>query len=61
LARETETGIIGVVVTSHCRLAEEMIAVAEMIVGRLQNFKAVCFKPAQTVDELIKLMGEAIR
>ena len=61
MSREIETGIIGVVVTSHCRLAEEMIAVAEMIVGRLQNFKAVCFKPAQTVDELIKLMGEAIR
>ena len=42
-------------------LAKEMLAAAEIIVGPLPNCKAVCFKPAQTVDELIKLMGEAIR
>jgi len=61
LGREFETEIIGVIVTSHCRLAEEMLAAAEMIVGPLQNCKAVCFKPAQPVDELIKLMGNAIK
>jgi PTS system mannose-specific IIA component len=61
LARESETGIIGIVATSHCRLAEEMLAVAEMIVGPLQNCKAICFKPAQAVDELIKLLGDAIK
>ena len=61
MGREIETELIGVVATSHCRLAEEMLAAAEMIVGPLQNCKAVCFKPAQTVDELIKLMGDAIK
>ena len=61
MGREFETEIIGVIVTSHCRLAEEMLAAAEMIVGPLQNCKAVCFKPAQPVDELIKLMGNAIK
>jgi PTS system mannose-specific IIA component len=61
LGREVEKEIIGVIVTSHCRLAEEMLAVAEMIVGPLQNCKAICFKPDQTVDELIKLMGDAIK
>jgi PTS system mannose-specific IIA component len=61
LGREIETGIIGVIATSHCRLAEEMLAVAEMIVGPLQNCKAVCFKPAQPVEELVKLMGNAIK
>jgi len=61
LAREVETEMIGVVATSHCRLAEEMLAVAEMIVGPLQNCKVVSFKPAQPVDELIKLMGDAIK
>ena len=61
MGREFETEIIGVIVTSHCRLAEEMLAAAEMIVGPLQNCKAVCFKPAQPVDELVKLMGNAIK
>jgi PTS system mannose-specific IIA component len=61
LGRDVDTELIGIVATSHCRLAEEMIAAAEMIVGPLQNCKAICFKPAQRVDELIKLMGDAIK
>jgi PTS system mannose-specific IIA component len=61
LDREVETELIGVVATSHCRLAEEMLAAAEMIVGPLQNCKAVCSKPDQPVGELIKLMGDAIK
>ena len=61
MGRDVDTELIGIVATSHCRLAEEMLAAAEMIVGPLQNCKAVCFKPAQSVDELIKLMGNAIK
>lgn len=59
--REIEGGTIGIVAASHCRLAEEMITVAEMIVGPLRNCKAVCFKPDQGPDELIRLMEEAIK
>lgn len=59
--REIEDGIIGIIAASHCMLAQEMIAAAEIIVGPLPNCKAVCFKPAQLVDELIKLMGDAIK
>ncbi len=61
MGREIETELIGVIATSHCRLAEEMLAAAEMIVGPLQNCKVICFKPAQPVDELIMLMGDAIK
>ena len=61
MSREIETELIGVIATSHCRLAEEMLAAAEMIVGPLQNCKVICFKPAQPVDELIMLMGDAIK
>jgi PTS system mannose-specific IIA component len=61
LSREAETELIGVVVTSHCRLAEELLAAAEMIVGPLQNCRVICFKPAQPVDELIMLMRDAIK
>jgi PTS system mannose-specific IIA component len=42
-------------------LAQEMLAAAEIIVGPLPNCKAVCFKPTQSVDELIKLMSDAIK
>ncbi len=61
MGREVETELIGVIATSHSRLAEEMVAAAEMIVGPLQNCRAVCFKPSQPVDELIKLMGDSIK
>ena len=61
MGREVETELIGVIAASHGRLAEEMLAAAEMIVGPLQNCKAVCFKPAQSVDELIKLLGDSIK
>ncbi len=61
MGRELETELIGVIAASHGRLAEEMLAAAEMIVGPLQNCKAVCFKPAQSVDELIKLLGDSIK
>ncbi|MGC9195666.1 MAG: PTS sugar transporter subunit IIA [Syntrophobacteraceae bacterium] len=59
--RDSEEGIIGIVAASHCRLAEEMMVVAEMIVGPLRNCRAVCFKPDKGTDELIKLMEDAIK
>lgn len=61
MGREEVGELIGVVAASHCRLAEEMIAAAEMIVGPLQNCKAICFQPAQPVDELIKLLRDSIK
>ena len=61
MGREVTTELIGVIATSHCRLAEEMLAVAEMIVGPLQNCKAICFKPAQSVDEMSKLLADSIK
>ncbi len=59
--RDIEEGIIGIVAASHCRLAEEMVAVAEMIVGTLRNCKAVCFKPDVGPDELVRLMENAMK
>ncbi len=61
MAGEVDKELIGVVATSHCRLAEEMLTVAEMIVGPLQNCKAICFKPDMAVDEMMKLLRESIK
>ncbi len=61
MSREDADELIGVVAASHCRVAEEMLAVAEMIVGPLRNCKAISFKPAQSVEELTKLLGDSIK
>lgn len=61
MSNGNDKGLIGVVAISHCMLAEEMLKVAEMIVGPLQNCKAVCFKPDQPVEEMIKLLKSTIK
>ncbi len=61
MAGENDKELIGVVAISHCRLAEEMLNVAEMIVGPLRNCKAICFLPEQDVDDMMKLLKETIK
>jgi len=56
-----DKGLIGVIAISHCKLAEEMLSVAEMIVGPLPNCKAICFRPDQPMDEMIRLLKESIK
>ncbi len=56
-----DKALIGVIAISHCKLAEEMLKVAEMIVGPLRNCKAICFGPEQPVDELIKLLRDTLK
>lgn|SRR3972149_1376988 len=38
--------MIGVIVVSHCRLAQEFVEVAKLIVGELPQVEAVCLDPA---------------
>jgi len=61
LSNGNDKGLIGVVAISHCMLAEEMLRVAEMIVGPLKNCKAICFQPDQAVEEMIKLLKDSIK
>jgi PTS system mannose-specific IIA component len=42
--------MIGLVVVSHGRLAEEFIAAAEHVVGRLDAVRAVCIGPEDDMD-----------
>lgn len=60
MARENEREIVGLVAASHCELAVEMLRVAELIVGRLEASKAICFNPGQTIDEMVAQMKDAI-
>ena len=61
MGRETEKELIGVVAISHCKLAEEMLAVASIIVGPLQNCRAMCFEHGLAVEDMTKMLREAVR
>lgn len=53
--------MIGVVVVTHCRLAEELISAAELIVGRLKGFRGVSIDPKSDPDEIREKIAAAIR
>ncbi len=52
---------IGIIVASHCRVAEEMVRATELIVGRLDGFKAVSILPNQTMEETTSQLREALK
>ncbi|NIQ38233.1 MAG: PTS fructose transporter subunit IIA [Proteobacteria bacterium] len=53
--------MIGVVVVTHCRLAEELICAAELIVGQLKGFKGISIDPKSDPDEIRERIAGAIR
>ena len=53
--------MVGVVVVTHCRLAEELIAAAELIVGRLKGFAGISIDPGHNPDEIRERIVAAIR
>ncbi len=53
--------MVGVVVVTHCRLAEELISAAELIVGRLKGFEGISIDPQSDPDEIRDRIAEAIR
>ncbi len=53
--------MVGVVVVTHCRLAEELISAAAMIVGQLKGFEAVSIDPRSDPDEIREQIVAAIR
>jgi PTS system mannose-specific IIA component len=53
--------MVGVVVVTHCRLAEELIAAAEFIVGRLKAFEGISIDSKSNPDEIREKIAAAIR
>lgn len=53
--------MIGVVLTSHCNLAKEMLTTAELIVGSLDACRVVSMDPAQPMDALLAQLKRAIK
>ena len=53
--------MIGVVIASHCDLAQEMLRTAELIVGSLQACKTLSMDPQQPVEDMVRHLKEAIK
>ena len=54
--------MVGVVVVTHCRLGEEMISAAQLVVGEeLKRFQAVSINPKEGTDEIREKIFSAIR
>ena len=60
MSKDNQKDVIGIIAVSHCRLAEEMIRVAELIVGPLRACKAVSFRPEQSVEEMTEELRETV-
>ncbi len=54
-------GVIAIIAVSHCRVAEEMVRAAELIVGTMEACRAMSFHADQPVEEMTRHMKEAIR
>ncbi|MFP3869316.1 MAG: PTS sugar transporter subunit IIA [Syntrophobacteria bacterium] len=52
--------MVGILVVTHRRLAQELIATAELIVGRMENCVGLSVDPDLAVEELRRQMTEAI-
>jgi mannose PTS system EIIA component len=52
--------MIGLVVAAHGRLAEELVATAEQIVGPIAGVKTVGIEPGSTPDAIRQKMREAV-
>jgi len=53
--------MVGVVVVTHCRLAEELISAAELIVGPMKGFDGISIDPGNNPDEIRERIAAAIR
>ena len=61
MAKEDQKELVGLVVVSHCRVAEEMVHATELITGPLQACKALSFHAGQPVEEMVKQLRDAVK
>ena len=53
--------MVGIIIVTHLRLGEELLAVAELILGKLKHFEAVSINATEGVEEIKEEISEAIR
>jgi PTS system mannose-specific IIA component len=52
--------MIGLVIATHSNLAKELIAAAEMVIGPLENVRAVCIGREDSLEEIRSALTRAI-
>ncbi len=53
--------MVGVVIATHGRLAQELLQITQFIVGTAEKMKALSIDPAQPVDKLQNSIRKAIK
>jgi len=53
--------MIGIVLVAHCNLAQELVAVLEKIVGRVEQLQAVVFDPEFKPETAHKKIAQAVK
>lgn len=53
--------MVGLVVASHGRLADELVATARQIVGELRNVATLSVEPSSSPDEIRNRMRDAVK
>jgi len=59
--RRNGNGSIGVVIFSHCRIAQEMLRTVELIAGPLEGWKALSTEPWRPVGEVMEELRALVR
>lgn len=52
--------MVGIVVVTHCRLADELLAAAELIVGRVPHCAAISIDPGEGITQIGQKVEDAI-
>jgi PTS system mannose-specific IIA component len=52
--------MVGIVIVTHCKLADELFEAAELIVGKIPNCVPVSIDPGDGIDEIGKKVENAI-
>ncbi len=53
--------MVGIIIVTHLRLGEELLAVAELILGKLKHLEAVSINATEGIEEIKEKISEAIR
>ncbi len=56
-----ENSQVGVLIITHCNLAEEFIRTAELIVGPMDGFQAVPIQPNMSQEEIFGIIERKIK
>ncbi len=53
--------MVGILIITHCRLAEELLSTAEFIVGKIPQAQSLCLDPTLDAETLRRRIEAAIR